>query len=123
MSENLIKKSSFNNPDGFDGSRGIYVCFDKRAETFSDPICLGSSSEALRYYASNLVTAPDVIIKDLVIYEIAQYFPGKGSIVSYSMDLDHKFVEITSEELIKEVTSMREFLKSIKDEVNKENKE
>ncbi len=122
MSENLIEKSSFNKPDGFDVSRGIYVCFDKRADTYSDPICLASSLEALRYYASNLVTAPDVIIKDLVIYEIAQYFPGKGSIVSYSLDLNHKFVEITSDELLKEVHSMREFLKSIKGEVDKEKK-
>ncbi len=122
MSENLIKKSSVNNSDGFDVSRGIYVCFDKRAETYSDPICLASSTEALRYFASNLVNAPDVIIKDLVIYEIAQYFPGKGSIVSYSLDLNHNFLEITSEELMKEVHSMREFLKSIKDDVDKENK-
>ncbi len=122
MSKKLIENSSVNNFDGSDVSRGIYVCFDKRSETYTDPICIASTSEALRFFASNLLTAPDVIIKDLVIYEIAQYFPGKGSIVSYSMDLNHKFVEITSEELIKEVTSMRDFLKSIKNDVEKENK-
>ncbi len=122
MSEKLIKESSVNNIDGFDVSRGLYVCFDKRAESYSDPVCLSSTDEALRYFASNLVHAPDVIIKDLVIYEIAQYFPGKGSIVSYSMDLNHKFVEITSDELLDEVHSMRDFLKSVKDEVDKENK-
>ena len=122
MSEKLIKKSSVNNPDGFDVFRGIYVSYDKRAETYSDPICIGTTSEALRFFASQFLQVPDVILKDFVIFEIAEYIPSKGSIVSYSMDSNHKFVEITSEELIKEVTSMREFLKSIKDEVDKENK-
>lgn len=122
MSDKLFKKSSVNNSDGFDVSHGLYVCCDTKAGTYSDPICLAFSTEALRYYASNLVNVPDVIIKDLVIYEIAQYFPAKGSIVSYSLDLDHKFLEITSEELLKEVHSMRDFLKSVKDEVDKEDK-
>lgn len=111
------------NEQEFDVSRGIYVLFDKRAETYTDPVCLGTTSEALRYYASNMLQVPDVILNDFVVFEIAQYFPSKGSIVSYSLDLDHKFVEITADELIKEVHSMREFLKSIKDEVDKENKE
>ncbi len=118
MSEKLFVNESSNSFDSV--CRGIYVSFDKRAETYGDPICLGSTSEALRFFASQLLQVPDVIIKDYVIYEIAQYIPSKGSIVSYSLDLDHKFLEITSEELIKEVNSMRDFLKSIKDEVDKE---
>ncbi len=122
MSEKLIKESSVNNSDGFDVSRGLYVVFDRRAETYSDPICIGTTSEAKRYFASYLIQAPDVVIKDLVVYEIGQYFPSKGSIVSYSLDLNHKFLEITPEELLEEVHSMREFLKSVKDEVDKENK-
>ncbi len=121
MSEKSIKKSSVNNSDGFDVSRGLYVCFDKRAEQYSDPVCIATTSEAKRYYASNMLQVPDVIIKDFVVYEIAQYFPSKGSIVSYSLDLGHKFVEITSEELLEEVHSMRDFLKSVKNEVDKEN--
>lgn len=120
MSEKLFKSDS--NVSSFDDvSRGIYVSFDKRAETYSDPICIGTTSEALRFFASNFIQVPDVVLKDFVIYEIAQYFPSKGSIVSYSLDLEHKFVEITSDDLIKEVHSMREYLKSIKDDVDKEN--
>ncbi len=120
MSENLIENQNVNS---FDVSRGIYVSYDKRAEIYGDPICLGSTSEALRFFASQVLQVPDVILKDYVIYEIAQYFPSKGNIVSYGSDLNHKFVEITSEELIKEVNSMREYLKSIKAEVDKEVKE
>ena len=119
MSVIFNEKSTDN---AFDVSRGIYVCFDKTAETYSDPICLGTTSEALRYFASNFLQLPDVFLKDFVIYEITQYFTSKGNIVSYGSDLNHKFVEITPDELIKEVNSMREFLKSVKDEVDKENK-
>ncbi len=123
MSEKLFENPSVNPiDDDFNVSRGLYVVFDRRAETYSDPICIGTTSEAKRYFASYLIQAPDVVIKDLVVYEIAQYFPSKGSIVSYSLDLNHKFLEITSEELLEEVHSMREFLKSVKDEVDKENK-
>lgn len=120
MSEKLIENQTSSSFDSV--CRGIYVSYDKMSETYGDPICLGSTSEALRFFASQLLQVPDVILKDYVIFEIAEYIPSKGSIVTYSSDLNHKFVEITSEELIKEVNSMRDFLKSIKDEVDKENK-